>query len=222
MCLAITAQVLCSFLKPPLHVLSAQFATANKIAFGSIHLNFQETAFPGLFIIQPRVHKDHRGFFVETFRNDIFAQHGLPEFVQDNHARSEQQGVVRGLHFQMPPAAQGKLVWVTRGAVLDVVVDIRIGSPTFGQHFSIELSADNFTRLYVPRGFAHGYMTLQAGTEFQYKVDALYSPEHDKGILWNDPALGIAWPDIPPILSEKDTGLPKLADLESPFRFVQP
>ncbi len=183
-------------------------------------MRIHATGLPGLVILEPVVHRDHRGFFLETFRKETLAQAGLPhEFVQDNHARSEQCGVLRGLHFQLPPAAQAKLVWVTRGSVLDVVVDLRRGSPTFGHHYAITLSADNFKRLLVPRGFAHGYMTLEPGTEFQYKVDALYAPQLEAGIRYNDPDLGIVWPAMPPILSDKDTVLPRLAEFESPFLF---
>lgn len=178
-----------------------------------------QTPLAGLCILEPKVHRDHRGFFVETWRDQwlesIGAQH---PFVQDNHARSEEAGVVRGLHYQAPPAAQSKLIWATQGAIYDVAVDIRLGSPTYGKAFGIELSSENFLRLYVPRGFAHGYMTLVPGTEVNYKVDSVYSPAHEGGIIWNDPALQIAWPKtVAPILSEKDTALPALAECASPF-----
>ncbi|UZP66012.1 dTDP-4-dehydrorhamnose 3,5-epimerase [Desulfovibrio mangrovi] len=179
-----------------------------------------QTGIPGLVILEPKVHGDHRGFFIETFRRDTLQNAGLPfDFVQDNHARSEQAGVLRGLHFQLPPATQAKLVWVTSGSVFDVVVDLRAGSPTFRQWYSVTLSAQNFKRLLVPRGFAHGYMTLEPGTEFQYKVDAYYAPQMESGIVWNDPDLAIPWPDITPILSEKDNLLPKLAEFNTPFTF---
>lgn len=183
-------------------------------------MEIHQTGIPDLVVLTPKVHKDHRGFFLETFRTDLLKEAGLPHtYIQDNHARSEEKGVTRGLHFQLPGATQAKLVWVTRGSVFDVAVDLRKGSPTYGKHFCLILSAENFKRLLVPRGFAHGYMTLEEGTEFQYKVDAYYAPEKDSGIFWNDPALQIKWPDIPPILSEKDTHLPKLADFSSPFIF---
>lgn len=182
-----------------------------------------ETGIPGLLRLEPRVFRDERGFFLETYRRDLFAALGVPAgFVQDNHARSEQPGVLRGLHFQLPPATQAKLVWVTRGSVFDVAVDLRAGSPTYGKWYGCELSERNFARLFVPRGFAHGYMTLEPGTEFQYKVDAYYSPERDAGIAWDDPDLGITWPDIAPalpILSDKDRRLPRLRDFQSPFTF---
>lgn len=179
----------------------------------------EKTPFAGLFLFHPVVHKDTRGFFMESYREDAFRAQGITtHFVQDNHARSEAAGVVRGLHFQAPPHAQAKLVWVTRGSVFDVVVDIRRNSPTYGQHFSCILSEHNFIKLYVPHGFAHGYMTLEPGTEFQYKVDALYHKESEGGLLWNDPALGIAWPDHQAILSEKDTNLPVLHNFSTPFQ----
>lgn len=140
-------------------------------------------------------------------------------FVQDNHAYSTTKGVIRGLHFQKPPMAQTKLVRVTRGGVLDVVVDIRKGSPTFGKSFSIELSAENYKQLLVPAGFAHGYSTLTEEVEFLYKVDEYYSPENDAGILWNDPALGIDWMVDSPTLSPKDEKLPLFSEIDSPFVF---
>lgn len=177
------------------------------------------TAIPGLLILEPRVFKDHRGFFYESYSAPRFRELGLPvlDFVQDNHARSEEPGVLRGLHFQLPPMAQTKLVRVTRGRVYDVAVDLRKGSPTYGQWEGVELSADNFRQFLVPRGFAHGYMTLEPGTEFLYKVDAPYAPEHDAGIIWNDPDLGIPWPLEKPLLSAKDEQLPRLRDFDSPF-----
>ncbi len=179
------------------------------------------TEFPGLVVITPKVHQDERGFFLETYRREIFQNAGLPfDFVQTNHARSEQPGVLRGLHFQAPPTAQSKLVWVTSGEALDVVVDLRKGSPTFGRHFSIVLKAGAFNRLLVPKGFAHGYLTLTPGVEFQYMVDAYYSPAHEQGLVWNDPDLGIAWPVPAPVLSEKDKLLPRLKDMVSPFLFT--
>jgi len=171
-------------------------------------------------IITPKVWGDNRGFFLETYSKKTFAENGLDyAFVQDNHARSGAKGVLRGLHFQKPPAAQAKLVWCTRGAVFDVVVDLRKGSPTFGKSFGLELTEDNFKRLMIPRGFAHGYATLTENAEFQYKVDGPYAPEHDAGIIWNDPDLGVVWPVDDPVLSGKDAVLPRFRDLDSPFTF---
>ena len=181
-------------------------------------MEVSQTGIPGLVLVKPAVFGDARGFFLETYSRKAFADAGLNyDFVQDNHARSGPRGVLRGLHFQRPPATQAKLVWVVRGAVLDVVVDLRVGSPTYKKWYAVELTEDNFLRLMVPRGFAHGYVTLTEGAEFMYKVDAPYAPEHDAGIAWNDPELGIAWPVEAPLLSEKDARQPSLAESGSPF-----
>ena len=178
------------------------------------------TDIPGLCSFQLDVHRDERGFFVETWREEWSKKLGLPHpFVQDNHARSEAKGVLRGLHFQAPPHAQSKLVWVSRGAVYDVAVDLRLGSPTYGKWHGIVLSEANMTRFFLPRGFAHGYMTLEEGTEFHYKVDAYYSPAHEGGIRYDDPALSIPWPALPPVISPKDRDLPSIDSFESPFTY---
>lgn len=178
----------------------------------------EKTSLEGLLILKPKVHRDERGFFLETYRKELF-QDLLPgtEFIQDNHAMSAEAGILRGLHFQHPPAAQAKLVWVTRGAVFDVAVDLRKNSATYGQWFGLTLNAEDFTRLFIPRGFAHGYMTTRPDTEFMYKVDNYYSPEHDAGIVWNDPALSINWPSSNPILSAKDCNQQSFKELISPF-----
>lgn len=175
----------------------------------------------GLRLVEPKKFGDHRGFFSETYNRRRLAEAGFAaEFVQDNHSFSGAEGVVRGLHFQSPPFAQGKLVRVIRGAILDVAVDIRRGSPTFGDHAAVELSAVNWRQLLVPAGFAHGFVTLEPDTEVLYKVTAYYAPEHDHGILWSDPALGISWPVSPEaaVVSDKDRLQPRLADIASPFR----
>jgi dTDP-4-dehydrorhamnose 3,5-epimerase len=177
---------------------------------------------PEVLLLKPRKHEDPRGFFSETFRADTFAARGIEAaFVQDNHARSAQKGVLRGLHFQVPPRAQGKLVWCVRGSILDVGVDIRLGSPTYGKHVAVELSAANWHQLWVPPGFAHGYITLEEDCEVIYKVTDYYAPEHDRGIAWDDPTLGIDWrlPSIEVILSDKDRRHPRLADAMPAFRF---
>lgn len=178
------------------------------------------TDFPGLLVLRPKVFTDERGFFLESYSRTVMAGLGVHcRFVQDNHALSRSRGVLRGLHFQTPPSAQAKLVRVTRGEVYDVVVDLRAGSPTFGRWHAEVLSAENFTQLFIPAGFAHAYLTLTGDTEFQYKVDAPYDPERDAGILWNDPDLGIPWPVADPVLSGKDRALPRLADFSTPFAF---
>lgn len=171
-------------------------------------------------IITPRRFQDDRGFFSETWNARAFREAGLEaDFVQDNHAYSVEKGVVRGLHYQLPPSAQGKLVRVTKGAILDVAVDIRRASPTFGHHVSAVLSAENWRQIWVPVGFAHGYVTLEPHTEVVYKVTNLYAPALDRGIMWSDPALGIDWglTDTEAILSEKDRRQPRLAEATDLF-----
>jgi dTDP-4-dehydrorhamnose 3,5-epimerase len=173
-----------------------------------------EAAIPGPLIIEPRVFGDTRGFFMETWNATAFAEAGLElTFVQDNHSRS-QKGVLRGLHFQNP-GPQGKLVRVTRGAVFDVVVDLRQSSPHFGQWAGVELSAANHRMFWVPEGFAHGFLTLDDDTDFQYKCTAPYAPDSEHTLAWNDPAVGIAWPATGgnPIISEKDARGLALADV---------
>ncbi len=176
------------------------------------------TPIPDLLVFEPVAHRDERGFFMETWRGEWREALGLShDFVQENHARSESSGVVRGLHFQLPPHTQGKLLWVVAGSVYDVAVDLRKGSPSYGRWHGLALSAANALRFWVPRGFAHGYMTLEPGTEVQYKVDAYYAPASEGGIRWDDPSLAVPWPDIPALLSSKDKGLPLLEAFDSPF-----
>ncbi|MBF0481631.1 MAG: dTDP-4-dehydrorhamnose 3,5-epimerase [Desulfovibrionaceae bacterium] len=186
-------------------------------------MGFTATKIPGLVVFEPRVFHDGRGFFLESYKLDWYAKQGIAvDFIQDNHARSTGKGVLRGLHFQSPPSSQAKLVRVTRGAVLDVAVDLRRGSPAYGEHFAIELSEENFKQLFVPRGFAHGYLTLTDDVEFLYKVDNYYDRERDGGLLWSDPELGIDWGVEVPVLSDKDKTLPRLKDFKSPFVFESP
>lgn len=183
-------------------------------------MDIRELELEGVLLITPKRHGDERGFFSEVFRKDHFeAKAGPVNFVQDNHSRSAAKGTLRGLHFQSPPAAQGKLVRVTRGAVVDVAVDIRHGSPTFGKHVAVELSAENWQQLWVPPGFLHGFCTLTDDVEFLYKVTAYYSPECDGGVAFNDPDLGIKWPfaDDQLTLSAKDRAAPRLRDLPKIF-----
>lgn len=173
-----------------------------------------DTDISGVFIIEPDVHGDARGFFTESYNQAKFAELGVDvTFVQDNHSLSVPTGTLRGLHYQLDPVAQTKLVRVTQGVIYDVAVDIRRASPTFGKWVSAILSADNHRQLFVPRGFAHGFCTLVPNTHVMYKVDAYYSVDHDRGILWSDPALDIPWPAAPhqAVLSEKDTCHPLLA-----------
>jgi dTDP-4-dehydrorhamnose 3,5-epimerase len=185
-------------------------------------LTVERFAIPDVLAITPKIHRDERGFFSETFNERDFSQAGLTEhFVQDNQSLSVKVGVVRGFHFQRPPYAQGKLVRVTRGAILDIAVDIRSGSPTYGQYIAVELSAENWKQLWIPAGFAHGFCTLEANTEVNYKVTNYYSAECDAGLAWDDPALGVAWPvakDLA-ILSDKDRKHPNLAELPASFLF---
>ncbi len=166
-------------------------------------------------LITPKRHGDARGWFAETWSEKTFTGYGLPTgFVQDNQAFSARKGTLRGLHFQKPPFAQGKLVRVLKGAVFDVAVDIRTGSPTYGQWASATLTAEVGEQIWVPRGFAHAYMTLTDDAEIYYKVDNGYAPQSEGGIIWNDPDLGIAWPlDVEPVLSDKDKVLPRLKDM---------
>lgn len=181
-------------------------------------MKISDTNIPNLKLIEPTVFEDARGFFMETYRREALQAAGLYlDFVQDNHSLSVEAGVLRGLHYQLDPMAQTKLVRVTAGAIYDVVVDIRRGSPTYGKWQGFILSAENKLQLLVPRGFAHGFCTLEPNTEVQYKVDACYSPEHDRGIAWDDPALGIDWPTDRPILSEKDAKHPVLRAAENNY-----
>jgi dTDP-4-dehydrorhamnose 3,5-epimerase len=171
-------------------------------------------------ILVPKKFGDHRGFFSETFNRKFLEEAGInADFVQDNHSLSVEKGVVRGLHCQLPPMAQHKLVRVVRGAILDVAVDIRKGSPTFGRHVVAVLSAENWRQIFVPIGFAHGFVTLEPNTEVVYKVSNNYSPQHERGILWNDPALAIDWgiSSESAILSDRDKKHPVLK--ESPDLF---
>lgn len=174
---------------------------------------------PELIELTPRRFGDDRGFFSEVWNHARFAEAGIPaQFVQDNVSLSRTRGVLRGLHFQTPPAAQAKLVRVSRGSIFDVGVDIRRSSPTFGRWAGVVLSAEKWNQLYVPEGFAHGFVTLEDDTEVTYKVSAAYSPEHDRSIRFDDPAIGIAWPlDGEPVLSDKDAAAPLLADVETGF-----
>jgi dTDP-4-dehydrorhamnose 3,5-epimerase len=172
----------------------------------------------GAVLLEQVVHGDHRGFFMESYNDQLMKQHGLNyHFIQDNQSLSALPGVLRGLHYQLNPKAQTKLIRVISGAIYDVILDIRQGSPTFGKWESFILSEHNHRQLLVPKGFAHGFCTLVPNTQVLYKVDEHYSPENDRGILWSDPALGIDWPTSNPTLSDKDQRHPLLQDAEINF-----
>jgi len=173
-------------------------------------------------LLRPTQHRDERGFFSETYNQRALASIGIDvQFVQDNHVLSRAKGTIRGLHFQSHPFAQDKLVRVIRGAIFDVAVDLRVGSPTFGQHVSSIINANTWNQIFIPVGFAHGLATLEPNTEVIYKVSSRYSPQHDKGLLWNDPVLAIDWPvnEAKAILSEKDKQLPTLDQLPDYFEY---
>ena len=180
-------------------------------------MHFIRTKIPDVVIIEPAVHGDDRGYFIETFREDKLEEFlGFKiNFCQDNESKSS-RGVLRGLHYQLSPAAQTNLVRVIQGKVLDVAVDIREGSPTFGKHVAVELSSENKKQLFVPRGFAHAFVVLEDDTVFAYKVDNYYSPENDRGVSFNDPAIGIDWKIATDLLklSDKDTKQPLLKDAD--------
>ena len=180
-------------------------------------MKFTSLSIPDVVLIEPKVFGDSRGFFLESFKQDLFneATGTNYEFIQDNHSRSS-KGVLRGLHYQLPPYAQGKLVRVITGAVFDVAVDIRRSSPTFGKWVGAELTAENHKQLWIPPGFAHGFVVLSETADFVYKTTAYYAPQTDRGVLWNDAEIGIEWPqlDIPFSLSDKDQKQPVLAAAE--------
>lgn len=183
---------------------------------------FCKTEFPGLLIFEPVVHRDHRGYFFESYNEETFRQEGINfHWVQDNQSSSG-YGVVRGLHFQLPPHAQTKLIRVLSGSILDVVVDIRNGSPTYRRQFSLELSAENNKQLLVPQGFAHGFSVQSEQAEVLYKCDAIYNRASERGLYYADPDLGIDWgiPSQKAMVSEKDLVLPVLSAIQSPFIFI--
>ena len=186
-------------------------------------MNVVQTEIPGVVIIEPRVFEDARGYFFESFSQREFdSQVREVRFVQDNESKSS-YGVLRGLHFQKPPHAQSKLVRVVKGRVLDVAVDIRKGSPTYGIHIAVELTEDNHRQLFIPRGFAHGFAVLSDEVIFQYKCDNYYAPQSEGAVAWNDPDLGIDWgvPADKVMLSAKDMNHPQLKDIDSPFVYEE-
>lgn len=184
-------------------------------------MNFIKTEIPEVVILEPKVFGDHRGYFFESFNQEQFEENVVKtNFIQDNESKSS-KGVLRGLHFQKPPFSQAKLVRCVKGKVLDVAVDIRVGSPTYGKHVAVELSEENKKQLFVPRGFAHGFIVLSEEAIFAYKVDNTYAPNYDSGIKWDDKDLNIDWilegKDLQ--LSDKDLNLQYLKDIESPFKY---
>jgi dTDP-4-dehydrorhamnose 3,5-epimerase len=188
----------------------------------AVPMEMMDTALAEVKVVMPRRIGDARGFFSEVWNARDYASIGIDAgFVQDNHVRNPLKGTLRGLHYQMAPAAQGKLVRVTRGAIFDVAVDIRRGSPSFGRHAAAVLTADNWYQLWIPEGFAHGYCTLEDDTEVQYKTTEFYSPAHDRGIAWYDPVLMITWPVTTgtAIVSDRDCALPRLSEQSDLFEY---
>ncbi|MCW9042821.1 MAG: dTDP-4-dehydrorhamnose 3,5-epimerase [Pseudopelagicola sp.] len=185
-------------------------------------MRVDQTNLPGVLLITPRRFGDHRGFFAETYSLRLYQENGIDvDFVQDNHSLSSQVGTLRGLHFQAPPHAQAKLVRCGRGAIFDVAVDIRQGSPTYGQWVGYELSAQNGAQLFIPEGFAHGFVTLRPESEVVYKCSTYYAPDTEGALIWDDAQIGIDWPlSGAPILSDKDAAAPRLGDLQSPFTWT--
>lgn len=181
----------------------------------------EDTKLEGVKLLKPRRFGDERGFFAESYSLRNYLEIGIDAiFVQDNHSISSAAGTVRGLHFQAPPKGQAKLVRCGRGAIFDVAVDLRRGSPTFGGWVGLELSADNGAQLFIPEGLAHGFVTLEANSEIVYKCSEYYAPEAEGSLRWDDPDIGIEWPlNCAPVLSEKDSTAPFLAEFESPFTF---
>lgn len=183
--------------------------------------DFEPQSIPEVVLVTPKVFRDDRGFFLEAYKQSAFAAFGIDHrFVQDNRSRSK-KGVLRGLHYQKPPAGQGKLVSVVSGEIFDVAVDLRQGAPTYGKWVGVMLSAENKRMLYIPQGFAHGFCVLSDWADVCYKATAEYSSPHDTGVAWNDPDLGVEWPIDKPLLSEKDAKLLRLRDAAPGFRYEE-
>lgn len=183
-------------------------------------MNIVKTNVEDVIIIEPKVFGDHRGWFTETYSKEKFKEHGIEiDFIQDNHSFSAQKGTLRGLHFQLNPKAQTKLVRCTKGKILDVAVDLRVGSPTYKKWVAVELTEENKKQLLVPKGFAHGFLTLTDNVEVQYKVDEYYSPENDRSIRFDDPDIGVIWGGDSPILSDKDLNAPSLKESDINFKY---
>lgn len=181
-------------------------------------MDFKPLALDGAYLITPPAYTDARGYFMVAYQQDLFSRHGLAtDWVQDNQSLSRQRGIIRGFHFQTPPYAQAKLVRVLDGEVMDVIVDLRRSSPTFGQWHHTMLSAENRQMIYIPRGFGHAFQVVSDSATVLYKVDNVYAPDSQGGLIWNDPTLNVPWPVAQPLLSEKDGQLPALTAFESPF-----
>ena len=183
-------------------------------------MNVLDTGIPDVKVLVPRKFGDHRGFLSETYRRTALADAGVElDFVQENDSVSAEKGTVRGLHYQIPPCAQAKVVRVVRGAIFDVAVDLRRSSPTFGRHVAVEISAEQWNQVVVPVGFAHGFCTLEPNTHVIYKMTSYYAPDHERGLKWNDPALAIPWPVLAgdAVVSERDESLPLMSDLAELF-----
>ena len=180
-------------------------------------MNIIKTKIKDLYILEPVLFPDSRGWFMESYNASKLSEINPPNFIQDNHSYSKNKNIVRGLHFQTNPKSQTKLIRCTKGVIIDVVVDLRKDSPTYKEWLKIELSAENKKQLYIPKGFAHGFLTLTDEVEIQYKVDEYYSKENDRSIRWNDPEIGVDWGIINPILSEKDANAPFLKDSDVNF-----
>jgi dTDP-4-dehydrorhamnose 3,5-epimerase len=188
-----------------------------------MHMKVRETGLVGVLVLTPIRVADSRGYFAETYNRQTFREAGITTaFLQDNQSLSLRAGTIRGLHFQRPPAAQAKLIRVVRGSIYDVAVDLRIGSPTYGQWTAERISAEGGEQIFVPQGFAHGFCTLEGGTEVCYKVDNYYNPAQESGVIWNDPTLCIPWPVVKgeEILSEKDGMLATFESFNSPFSYA--
>lgn len=178
-------------------------------------MNIKETKFQGVYILEPKVFNDKRGYFLESYNKRLLERLGIKiDFIQDNHSFSKNAGVLRGLHYQLEPKAQTKLIRVCTGAIFDVIVDIRKNSETFGSWISVLLTEENRRQVLIPKGFAHGFCTLVPNTNVIYKVDEYYNSNFDRGVLWNDPNIGIDWPVSMPTLSEKDRALPLLKNIQ--------
>lgn len=183
-------------------------------------MKVEPTAIPDVLLITPQIFGDERGFFLETYAKKRYREAGITaSFVQDNLSQSK-KGALRGFHWQAPPHTQGKLISVVQGRVLDVALDIRVGSPTFGKHVAIELNSEKRQQLWIPEGFAHAFLILEDDTIFTYKATNLYAPDYDRGIIWNDPDVGVEWPTDNPTLSEKDLVLPLFKDVHSEFTYT--